>query len=524
MKKILTLMVLAMCVSSISFAQKTKKQKETTHVATEMAPVSTEADSVQMIVDKAQNGDARAQNQLGAWCYSGKHVAQNYSEAYNWWKQSALQGNVDAIGNLGLCYQFGRGIEQDTIDALRLYMKSIKEGNKRLFADRTKQAETSAFDGVLIALCYQKANGVEKDSQKAIDFFEKAAKLSSADAARELALCYMNNGSAKNAAPWFKQAVSLNDLPSTYYYGKLLLEGKGVNKDVQNAVIYLLKAAEQGFPQAQTEIGNLYTAGTGVTKNEETATQWYMKAACNKNVHGMWNLAVCYMKGIGIARNFDTALFWFGEAAAGGYQRSFKKMLAENEEIKGSSFANYVKGMKSYMVDKNFDDAMKSFKLVEKSKIPEGKMMQGIIFANKEYAKYNVKKAVKILKSVADTNPSAAFYLATLYESGKGVEQNMDMAIQLYSKSADGGFGTAQSYLGDIYYEGRGVSQDYAKAVEYYMNAYNQLQLTVNSTKRLASCYENGWGGLDIDKSKAAVLLKEVRKNNTIELLQATEF
>lgn len=524
MKKILTLMVLAMCMSSISFAQKAKKQVKIAPVAAETATVPTEADSIQFIMDKARQGDAKAQNQVGAWYYSGKYVKQDFDEAHKWWKLSALQSNVDAIGNFGLCYQFGRGIEKDTIDAIRLYMKSIKEGNKRLFDDRSKRAEASAFDGILIALCYQKGNGVEKDGQKAIEFFGKAAKLNSVDAARELALCYMNNKNAQSAAPWFKQAASQNDLPSTYYYGKLLLDGNGVSKDVQNAVIYLLKAAEQGFPQAQTEVGNLYSTGTGVTKNEETAAQWYMKAACNKNVHGMWNLAVCCMKGTGIARNYDEALFWFGEAADGGYQRAFKKMLTENEEVKGSAFANYVKGMKSYMVEKNYNDAMKIFKLVEKAKIPEGKTMQGVIFANKDYAKYNVKKGVKILKSVADIHPTAAFYLATLYEVSKGVDKNMDKAIELYTKSADAGYGTAQSYLGDIYYEGRGVSQDYSKAVEYYQMAYSQLHLSANSTKRLASCYENGWGGLKIDKQKAAELVKEDKTNKSIELLLTIDF
>ena len=517
MRKIITMMVLAMSFSTIGFAQKAK-------TATKLTPAATEADSIKTIFDKAKQGNAAAQNQVGAWYYSGKYVKQDYQQAYDWWKKSALQGNVDGIGNLALCYQFGRGVEKDSIDAIRLYMKSIKEGNTRLLDDRTKRAETTPFDGVLMGLCYQKGNGVGKDSKKALEFFSKAARLNSVDGARELALCYMNNKDAKSAAPWFKRAAAQNDLSSIYYYGKLLLDGNGVGKDVQNAAIYLLKAAEKGFPQAQTEVGNLYSTGTGVAKNEESAVLWYKKAAANKNVHGMWNFAVCLMKGIGIQRDYDAALFWFGEASVGGYQRAFNKMIAENEEVKKSAFVNYLKGMKAYMADKKYDEAMKAFKLVEKAKAIEGKTMQGVIFANNDYSKKNVKKAVKLLKACSETNPIAAFYLATLYENGKGVEKDMQKAIELYTKSADAGYGTAQSYLGDIYYEGRGIEQNYTKAVEYYLNAYNQLQLTVNSTKRLAACYENGWGGLNVDKQKASELQKEQKVNNAKALLQTLEF
>lgn len=484
----------------------------------------TQADSIKQIFNKAKQGDAAAQNQVGAWYYAGKNVKQDYDEAFNWWKKSALQGDVSAIGNLALCYQFGRGVERDSVGALRLYMKSIKEGNKQLLTSRVQRADQSAFDGVLGALCYQRGNGVAKDLNKAVELFGKAAKMNSVDAQREVALCMMNQNKASQAAQWFKQAASQNDLASTYYYGKLLQEGNGVAKDMQNAVIYLLKAAEGGYPQAQTEVGNLYSAGDGVVKNAETAASWYEKAACNGNVHGMWNLAVCSMKGNGLAQNFEKALFWYGEASALGYTRSFKKIMTENEDVKSLAFDRYVKGMKAYLVDtaeNHFDTAVSEFKALEKAKVAAGKTMQGVIMANSKYAKNNVKKAVPMLQSASESDPAAAFYLATLYENGKGVDKDMPKAVELYAKSADAGYGPAQSYLGDIYYEGRGAEQSYEKAVGYYQQAYRQKQLTLNSTKRLASCYENGWGGLVADKQKAAELSKEERKNNVKALLNA---
>lgn len=515
MKKIIILAMTAIGIVGTGYANSTRTGEENSPA---------KSDSISHILDKAKQGDANAQNMVGAWYYTGKNVEQNYAQAYEWWKKAALQGNAEAIGNFAMCYQFGRGIEKDSTDALRLYMKSIKEGNKQLLEERSALAgKKSAFDGVLVALCYQKGNGVAKDIAKAIEFFRKAATINSVDAQRELALCYMNNKLPDKASAWFKKAAEQDDVTSTFYYGKMLLDGNGVAKDTQNAVIYLLKAANKGFPQAEVETGNLYATGTGVTKNEETAVQWYRKAAYSGNVHGAWNLAVCYMKGHGIMHDYDQALFWFAEASAGGYKRTFKKMLAENEEVRQSAFPQFLKGMKHYLIEKNYDAAMEAFNAVEKAKLPEGKTMQAVCYANKDYAKYNIKKAVKLLSSTSDTQPAGAFYLATLYENGKGVNKDMAKAIELYEKSANAGYGTAQCYIGDIYYEGRGTAQNYTKAVEYYMQAQAQRQLTPNSAKRLASCYENGWGELTVDKKKATDLLKEKRTNNIKSLLETVE-
>ena len=86
-------------------------------------------DSLNVIMGKAKAGDADAMNEIGTWYYTGKHVTKDYKQAYEWWKQASLKQNVRAIANLGLCYQLGHGVERDSVDAVRLYVKSIKDGN-----------------------------------------------------------------------------------------------------------------------------------------------------------------------------------------------------------------------------------------------------------------------------------------------------------------------------------------------------------------------------------------------------------
>lgn len=60
----------------------------------------TPADSVDQLREKAEHGDADAQNTLG-FCYEHGHgVPQDYGQAVSWWLKSAAQGNDTAKNNL----------------------------------------------------------------------------------------------------------------------------------------------------------------------------------------------------------------------------------------------------------------------------------------------------------------------------------------------------------------------------------------------------------------------------------------
>src|SRR5206468_13089150 len=68
----------------------------------------------------AEQGDARAQNNLGVMYENAKGVAQDLNEAVRWYRLAAAQGYAGAQYNLGLIYAIGRG--GVTRDPLRAYM------------------------------------------------------------------------------------------------------------------------------------------------------------------------------------------------------------------------------------------------------------------------------------------------------------------------------------------------------------------------------------------------------------------
>ena len=112
------------------------------------------------------------------------------------------------------------------------------------------------------------------------------------------------------------------------------------------------------------------------------------------------------------------------------------------------------------------------------------------------------------------------YLLGALYEAGKGVNKDMKVAVAYMTKAADMGYGAAECALADMYFEGRGVEQSYQKAVALYEKANAQGQLNENAAKRYASCYENGWGGLEKDSVKAEEILKTDCKNHVSEILK----
>ena len=55
--------------------------------------------------------------------------------------------------------------------------------------------------------------------------------------------------------------------------------GRGVERDYKMAAEWYRKAAEQGYSEAQYNLGMCYEAGRGVEQDDKEAVEWYRKAA-----------------------------------------------------------------------------------------------------------------------------------------------------------------------------------------------------------------------------------------------------
>ncbi len=77
----------------------------------------------------AEQGHAGAQNNLGMCYYWGQGVEQDWSQAARWYRRAAEQGEMYAQYNLALCCHYARGVDKDLEQAAHWYRKAAEQGH-----------------------------------------------------------------------------------------------------------------------------------------------------------------------------------------------------------------------------------------------------------------------------------------------------------------------------------------------------------------------------------------------------------
>ena len=125
----------------------------------------------------------------------------------------ALDGNATAQLIVGLCYENGLGVEQNSETAMKWYELASEQKN--------------APAQVRLAYCYALGLGVPKDAAKAVQLIQDAAGAGDPEAQFTLAL----------------------------YYSKGMY---GLEKNLEESFAWMQKSAEQGYGQAERYLGACY--------------------------------------------------------------------------------------------------------------------------------------------------------------------------------------------------------------------------------------------------------------------------
>ena len=82
-----------------------------------------------------------------------------------------------------------------------------------------------------------------------------------------------------------------------------------------------------------------------------------------------------------------------------------------------------------------------------------------------EYARGDYPRAARLLQIEADRGrPLSQTYLGFMYQTGRGVPQNFELAALWYRRAAEHGVPAAQYLLAMLYDKGFGVPQDWVEA------------------------------------------------------------
>ena len=237
--------------------------------------------------------------------------------------------------------------------------------------------------------------------------------------------------------------------------------------EYENAIKYYLIAAKDGNVKAELRLGWLYfIKREGVIQDFKASTFWFHHAAEHGNAEAQDSLGDAYYNGTGINQDYSKALMW--------YQKSANQ---------GNYSAEYSLGyMYLYAVgtDKDINKAFHWISASAKGGNIYGKVVLGYIYSNSEGSLKNMKEAIKILNSVAEDpiwgkldlpdGPSnlARNQLATIYESGDGVEKNFKKGSEYLQVASAHGSVDAKSRLALSYMLGLGVDKSQSTAIRLF--------------------------------------------------------
>ena len=228
--------------------------------------------SVEFVATKkaAESGDATAQYNLGVMYATGEGVPQDDAEAVKWIRLSAQQGFAKAENEIGVWHEYGiMGIPSNLVEASKYYRKAADQGD----------ADAQFNLGLMLDM----GQGVPQDDAQAFKWYRLAAEQGNADAQCNLGLMHYNGQGVPQdydeAWMWFRKAAEQGNAGAQYTLGVMHDNGERLLENDAEVVTWYRKAAEQGHVDSQGNLGVMYEDGTGVPQDEVEAYAWYSVAA-----------------------------------------------------------------------------------------------------------------------------------------------------------------------------------------------------------------------------------------------------
>jgi hypothetical protein len=240
------------------------------------------------------------------------------------------------------------------------------------------------------------------------------------------------------------------------------LVGRNGPKDPAQAAYWYRKAADQGDPGAQNQLGYFYTWGIGVERNQQEAFRWYARASGSGLQAAKLNLAVLYYKGVGTTRDVSLAL----------------QILTDLAEKGNARAEGYLGILKLGSTDGPRDPAAaeKWLNRAAKAKNPEAEQALGVLWAFTSDHPQDPAKAAKFFRHAAQQG-----YVPAMHALGILLEQHpeiapdpADEAVLMLERAAQAGSWKASATLGTLARDGHNRRQNSADAFRWFTIAKKQ--------------------------------------------------
>ena len=341
----------------------------------------------------------------------------------------------------------------------------------------------------------------------------------------------------------YPPAVSL--MGEWYLYGKMVRE-----RNETRGVEYLKRAAKEGEPVAQAELGFLYSTGLlqglnldKIEADTGKALLYWFFASRAREPMSLMASGFRHKNGLDTPKSCQTALMYYNPVAeavvrsatgpgtippiekirlrseymesslATGREREedMIKYYLNSADMGNPDAANAIGQLLTWGakgLPQDYEKAFHYFKLAAEQGNAEAVAQLGHMYANGLGVEPSNETAIDLFEqAMKEKNPLAFYGMGYMYQSGFGVEQKFSTAFDLFKKAAELGSADAQFHLGAMYIAGLGVKRDYRKAFTHFNLA--GYQGSVLALYNLAMMHIKGLG-VQYDCQTAVTLLKTV--------------
>jgi uncharacterized protein len=180
--------------------------------------------------------------------------------------------------------------------------------------------------------------------------------------ARSKGMRARQRGQLAAAIELLRPVAEAGDPEAQNVMGDLLVTGgPGVISDDVEAAAWFRKAAVQGFPPGQINLGFMLEHGQGVARDEAEASRWYRRAALEGFAAGQHHLARLYQTGKGLPLDLSLAVFWYAKAV--------------NQNFAPAQFAYGLMHRDGIGVAKNPAEALNLFRRAASQGLPEARQI-----------------------------------------------------------------------------------------------------------------------------------------------------
>lgn len=289
--------------------------------------------AIQWYIKAGEAGDRGSQFELGemynrmndfgssskTWSYGITDADCDFESAMKWYLKAAKSKypHPGAMYRIGMLYLEGKGVPQNTQTAIMWLELGAKGG--------------AGWASEALAELYRTGKATQKNTAMALQLLNKEAERGSYEAHRELGMMYYHGEEVpRDFALAFKHLSAIAETPTGTneqqiynILGHMYEEGKVTPQDLGKAFKYHMIGAKAGFATGQFSVGFAYHWGRGTQINYTEAVKWYRLAADNGLPQAQSNLAAILMHGMGeVPADHIEGFKWFKKAAVTGHERS----------------------------------------------------------------------------------------------------------------------------------------------------------------------------------------------------------